>query len=547
MQEKEELLQEYMPKIFRYAAGHTASLQDAEDLTQDIFVKILTAFSKKQIPQHLNAWIWRVAGNTLIDKYRRDAYRKVVFGIPETIQDCKVNTEDDLELASDINTLRRELAFLTKARREITILHYINEYTVGEIASMLGLPSGTVKWHLSGARTELMKGMDRMRTFGEKSYKPQKLTIGIYGNIGTAGEPLCYVTRALPQNILLAAYKKPLTMEELCEELGVSAPYIEDETERLVKSELLCKRGKKYMTDFPIALTEDVFAIAEIVIGEAERFCEILVKGVRERLERIKKIDFWKAACSDNQLMWIFVIQTATEFFRSLQENTFDDMAIPVRENGGRWYALGTSVDDQVAEQIIRKSGRREEEYNLTLSGPMMEWNDQYTFFMVDTRWSKARINHDDIISKKETWFHKVMKCASLPLKISTEDLPEPQKELMASALEANIYQKEGNGFIRVIPTFTKEQMADINEILNELRDNSNRVVQSVFEKVAAMAEKSIPEGVLKNSHFKNTYHTIMSSMIIPAALNQAVEKGYMKEPDDIERQWMSCYIINLP
>ena len=139
------------------------------------------------------------------------------------------------------------------------------------------------------------------------------------------------------------------------------------------------------------------------------------------------------------------------------------------------------------------------------------------------------------------------MKCASLPLKISTEDLPEPQKELMASALEANIYQKEGNGFIRVIPTFTKEQMADINEILNELRDNSNRVVQSVFEKVAAMAEKSIPEGVLKNSHFKNTYHTIMSSMIIPAALNQAVEKGYMKEPDDIERQWMSCYIINLP
>ena len=61
------------------------------------------------------------------------------------------------------------------------------------------------------------------------------------GTPGLGGEPMCCVRSMAAQNILLAAYKAPTSIEELCGELGISAVYIEDDVEYLRDNMLLCE------------------------------------------------------------------------------------------------------------------------------------------------------------------------------------------------------------------------------------------------------------------------------------------------------------------
>ena len=86
------------------------------------------------------------------------------------------------------------------------------------------------------------------RKYGEKSYNPSKFGINFWGN---GGNSYIWETfeRKLPGNIVLAAYEKPLTIEELSLELGVSAVYLEDELEILLKYNFITKSGNKYQTN----------------------------------------------------------------------------------------------------------------------------------------------------------------------------------------------------------------------------------------------------------------------------------------------------------
>ena len=73
------------------------------------------------------------------------------------------------------------------------------------------------------------------------------------GNPENNDEPMTCAKRKSAQNILLAAYNEPLTIIELCDELGISAPYIEDEVESLVENQFMNEVAKgKYQTDFVI-------------------------------------------------------------------------------------------------------------------------------------------------------------------------------------------------------------------------------------------------------------------------------------------------------
>ena len=86
--------------------------------------------------------------------------------------------------------------------------------------------------------------MDTMREFGEKSYHPGSLRVSCQGIPGYNHEPMSCAVRMSAQNILLAAYKTPMTIDELCVELGIAAPYLEDEVDNLVRNELMREVSK---------------------------------------------------------------------------------------------------------------------------------------------------------------------------------------------------------------------------------------------------------------------------------------------------------------
>ena len=146
--------------------------------------------------------------------------------------------------------LRREIAFLTKTRREIVYSYYYENKTIAFISERYGLPAGTVKWHLNKARHELKEGFTMERKIGRLGIKPVKAAnIGHSGDPGPNGGPEYYLKDSLNLNIVYSVYYSPKTREEIAEELGVTPVYIDDRVALLESNGFLVRKsGDRFTT-----------------------------------------------------------------------------------------------------------------------------------------------------------------------------------------------------------------------------------------------------------------------------------------------------------
>ena len=142
-------------------------------------------------------------------------------------------------LKEQTNILRREIALLSENYRKSVVLYYFDNKSCDEIARVLKMSTGTVKWWLHEARKLMKEGIIALREYGEKSFNPESLSISCQGLSGADNEPMSLANRKLPQNILLAAYREPMSVRQLCAELGTPAAYIEDEVFSLVENQLM--------------------------------------------------------------------------------------------------------------------------------------------------------------------------------------------------------------------------------------------------------------------------------------------------------------------
>ena len=177
---------EYLKPIYGFALKRCANLQDAEDLTQEIMLKVFHTLLCRDDIEAPDKFIWTVAHNTLTNYYRGKV--KTVVGIP--IDDLVELLPSDDDTANGIiekeNTdrLLREIAYLSKLQRRIVIAYYFENKKQEAIADELGIPLGTVKWHLFEAKKDLKKGMGTMRQTSELKFNPIKFVF-----CGTSGSP----------------------------------------------------------------------------------------------------------------------------------------------------------------------------------------------------------------------------------------------------------------------------------------------------------------------------------------------------------------------
>lgn len=159
------------------------------------------------------------------------------------------------------------------------------------------------------------------RKYGEKSYNPSKFNINFWGNRSSS-----YIWRTferrLPGNVVLAAYEKPVSIEELSLELGVSAPYLEDELEILLKYNFVRKTGNKYQTDFLIFREPFERELQEkIPTAEICREAAARIQMVTESLlSKFKKMNLG-IQLDDNQLRWFIVNFTLINALGQFEDN----------------------------------------------------------------------------------------------------------------------------------------------------------------------------------------------------------------------------------
>lgn len=147
----EELYEKYATDVLRVSYFYLGDRQRAEDVCQDVFVRLMTNAPDLQEGRE-KAWLLKVALNRCRDLWRGAWLKRVVLGSPVFEM---IPAPDDSGQRDDEEAMMKAIHELPPAFREAILLYYYQGYGIGEIAQMLGLPEGTISSRLSRARKKL--------------------------------------------------------------------------------------------------------------------------------------------------------------------------------------------------------------------------------------------------------------------------------------------------------------------------------------------------------------------------------------------------------
>ncbi len=165
----EQIVSSYAKRIYNLGYRYTNRRDEAEDLTQDILVRVyqnLKSF-RADVGTFQN-WILKVGRNLIIDHYRQTRRFQQAAGTEEletmNLKDEKVpNPERTVERDEAARFLREGLEALSPELKEAIILRDIEGMAYLEIAELLGIPEGTVKSRINRGRLELAKLLSKRR------------------------------------------------------------------------------------------------------------------------------------------------------------------------------------------------------------------------------------------------------------------------------------------------------------------------------------------------------------------------------------------------
>ena len=352
----DEFAENYMEKLFYFCLKKTGSQIEAEDLTQETALQIITALNKGTIPTSFSAWVWQIARNCYA-KWAKEKHNQKEAQSGSDIGDYEIEDESENILDEMIHTeqmalLRRELAFIKSDYRNIVVAYYIENKSVRDIASSLSLSISAVQQRLHRARIILKEGMDMAREFGRLSYKPEEVNFISNGLFGKNNEPSYYLSRSLCKNILLAAHRTPSTAEELAMEVGVALPYMEEELSALVRATLMKKKGDRYQTNFFIVSAEAQGKIYAHLRGLAFELTKAIIEKVEFNIDWFNQTNpEWHGGYQSlEDIKWALLMMetdatnfhTLNEFHRDAKKfSNIGPWGHTIRPNGGEWDILG--------------------------------------------------------------------------------------------------------------------------------------------------------------------------------------------------------------
>ncbi len=156
----DSLVSRYSEKIFRYAKRFLYNPQDAEDATQDVFLKTYENIQSFNPKKRFSPWIYRVAHNTFINIIRKKKREKIQFIDLDTVLPHFVShdyLEKEISDKFDVKKLEKDVKKLSPKYREIVILFFYEEKSYQEISDILKIPISTVGVRLKRAKERLKK------------------------------------------------------------------------------------------------------------------------------------------------------------------------------------------------------------------------------------------------------------------------------------------------------------------------------------------------------------------------------------------------------
>jgi len=162
------IVRTYWRKVFNVAYRFVGTYDEAEDLTQDIFLKVFRSLGTFDRRANFQTWLISVSRNLCIDRYRsgrrdREIFAREIDAATVQAESATPSAQARIETQDRIGLLREALRTLSPALRSAVLLRDIHELSYQEIADRLGIAEGTVKSRINRGRTELARQIERIR------------------------------------------------------------------------------------------------------------------------------------------------------------------------------------------------------------------------------------------------------------------------------------------------------------------------------------------------------------------------------------------------
>jgi len=483
-QRADEIITEYLPKIYGFSVKKAFSYDEAEDISAMIVEEVYTSLLKMDEIYNIDGYIRRIS---------KHVYSKYVSSVKRhegvSIDGMVISFEQDFTLSEEVEDevlrLRREIAFLTKTRREIVYSFYFQNKKISQIAKDLGIPEGTVKWHLNKARNEMKEGFTMERKVGKLGISPVKAkSFGHVGHTGSNDGPEYYLGDSLNLNIVYSVYHIPRTKEEIAEELGMTLVFIEDRIDTLEENGFLVRQaGGKYTTY--VYFTPETFSLEanETKRKKQLEIAKLLVEEyVPSVLECVKEIKDVYVPGKNRELFEAAMVFYAVSNFCG---------CAPDKDVSG--YFIKTTAGGRFIPLVILEQVRSDPEYTKSLDlppyygcGDMVRYSEKYegvASWSMDTRYD----------SREGGWKNNFTEDYEFLYEYITGIIPDSTDR---SGSDFKLLRLKERGFVdngKVAVTAVKAKMDDFFKILPDPDENVKRIIADYSLESAAVAARDFP------------------------------------------------------
>lgn len=164
----EELMRRYKRTVYSYARATTGSAEDAEEIMQDVFVKIFRAAHRFDETYSFTTWLYKITSNTCKNKLRGKHHLLSIDDedAPVVAASGQPGPLDAYNQKLDIAEVRNAIAQLPAAYREVLYLRYVENASYKEIADALDLSLGNVE-------ARVFRGKQKVRQLLMSKYRPE--------------------------------------------------------------------------------------------------------------------------------------------------------------------------------------------------------------------------------------------------------------------------------------------------------------------------------------------------------------------------------------
>ena len=541
--------------LLRLALSKCGHQQDAEDLVSETILAAYAYIHRGGSITFPRTWL----ANTLMHKYNsalRKKYHTPVSVSPDALfdmaDDSDVRAEEVFLATEEAARVRRELCYLGELHRKVLLLYYFHGESVAEISQALGIPQGTVKSRLSAGRDALRARMTKGREESMENKKhpiPGRLWVNWSGNDGPHGEPTSLVEGDLiAENLLMLAYKEPISLPELADTIGIPTVYIEPIVRRLLDAELMAKTdaGKVY-TDFMIYFpdTDREYAHYKGQIAFVEKFFDkispilvALIEGVHGLSEALPEER--KLRSRQRMKLERFAVTKALQDFEVNGQSRYDcPIRYKPRPDGGAWIAFGwANPGDQKPDERGREmgayhihGGRRTSRYN----GRIGEEDVQLALVEFDTSFYDCPARYHGTCDMTTYFDHIHHFLYRLQKGLSVEEgmFPNNLIEGIPQFIERGILTREEDRLLPDIPVLNEGEYAALDRLIQFAVEGLKATIGVPFHEYLAGAAEWVPPHLDREAVPDIYRYRRATICFVMAAVRKAHEEGiHMKGVD---------------